>query len=356
MNTYGTHLRLTTYGESHGPAIGGILDGFRPSIAIDAEAVQRQLDRRRPGQSRLTTARKEGDKVEFLSGIFEGRTTGTPIAFEIRNSDQRSSDYDRLRTTFRPSHADFAYAYKYGVRDHRGGGRSSARETAARVVGGALAQQALAQVGCKVQAYTQAIGTISLSTPYTELDLALTDSNDVRCPDPDTARKMESAILEARSLGDSLGGVVECVITGCPAGLGSPVFDKLQALLAHAMLSIGAVKGFEYGMGFDGCHRHGSEVIDAYPAETGPRRPRPLTNYSGGIQGGISTGEDIYMRVAFKPVATLGQSVAAIADDGQAVQLMAGGRHDPCVVPRAIPIVEAMAALTIYDQLLALGR
>ena len=349
MNSFGTALRLTTFGESHGPAIGGILDGVEPGIALNIEAVQTQLDRRRPGQSGITTSRSEGDRVEFLSGIFEGLTTGTPIAFEIRNSSQRSADYDNMRTTFRPSHADLAYACKYGVRDHRGGGRSSARETAARVAAGAIAMQALARIGCTVTAYTQAIGGVSLDAPYTSLDLSAVDSNAVRCPDAVAALRMEEAIKQARAKGDTLGGVVQCIVRGCPAGLGSPVFGKLQAMLAYAMLSINAAKGFEYGMGFSGAARRGSDMIDSYPAEPQMRRPRPLSNHSGGIQGGISTGEDITMRIAFKPVATLMQPVDAVTQGGEPAVLQARGRHDPCVVPRAIPVVEAMAALTIYD-------
>lgn len=348
MNSFGTALRLTTYGESHGPAIGGILDGIEPGIPVDFAAVQACLDRRRPGQSPLTTSRTEKDEVEFLSGIFEGRTTGMPIAFEIRNADQRSADYADLRHTFRPSHADFAYAYKYGERDYRGGGRSSARETAARVVGGALAAQALGRIGCTIAAFTRSIGNVSTDLPYQSLDLSLTYTNAVRCPHPEAAERMEAAIIDARSKGDSIGGVVECIVRGCPAGLGSPVFGKLQAMLAYAMLSINAAKGFEYGMGFDGAHRLGSEMIDAYSPDA-LRRPRPLSNHSGGIQGGISNGEDICMRIAFKPVATLMRPVHAVNDDGSAALLQVRGRHDPCVVPRAIPIVEAMAALTIYD-------
>lgn len=356
MNSFGTALRLTTFGESHGPAIGGILDGVEPGISIDLDRVQAQLDRRRPGQSAITTSRSEADRLEVLSGIFEGRTTGTPIAFEIRNANQRSADYGNLRSTFRPSHADWTYEYKYGVRDYRGGGRSSARETAARVAAGAIAAQALERIGCTVAAYTQAIGPVSLTTPYHLLDLSLTDTNAVRCPDPATAALMEALILEARAKGDTLGGVVQCVVRGCPAGLGQPVFGKLQAMLAYAMLSINAAKGFEYGMGFDGATRLGSEMIDAYPEEEQPlRRIRPLANNSGGIQGGISTGEDITMRVAFKPVATLMQPVSALTRSGAAATLQVHGRHDPCVVPRAIPIVESMAALTLYDAWLQRG-
>lgn len=353
MNTFGQIFRITTFGESHGPALGCVIDGMSAGIKIDLGAVQAMLDRRRPGQSALTTARDEKDRIEVLSGIFEGLTTGMPIAVIVRNDNARSSDYENLRHAFRPSHADFTYQAKYGIRDHRGGGRSSARETLARVIAGAFAMQALKEYGVTITAYTSAIGEVEVTKTYLELDLGLVDSNPVRCPDADTARLMQEQIEQARREGDTLGGVVTCVVRGLQAGVGEPVFGKLQALLAGAMMSINAAKGFEYGMGFAGARRRGSEMIDTWLAPDDiVARPHTRTNHSGGIQGGISNGEDIYMRVAFKPVATLMREVETIDERMQPVTLRVHGRHDPCVVPRAVPIVESMAAITVYDALL----
>ncbi|MDE7469840.1 MAG: chorismate synthase [Paramuribaculum sp.] len=349
MNTFGNIFRLTSFGESHGAAIGGIIDGMPAGIPIDTSFVQQQLDRRRPGQSDITTARSEADRVEFLSGIFEGLSTGTPIAFEVRNADHRSTDYSNIRGAFRPSHADFTYSAKYGLRDYRGGGRSSARETIARVVGGALAMQALAPLGIKISAFTRSVGDISLSGNWEDYDLSLTESNPVRCPDPDTAARMLELIREVKSQGDTIGGVIEGVIQGCPVGLGEPVFGKLHAMLGAAMLSINAAKGFDYGLGFAGSTLRGSQAID--PLAIGSDgRITSLANHSGGIQGGISNGMPIYFRVAFKPVATLLRDVTTVDASGNPVTLHARGRHDPCVLPRAVPIVEAMAAMTILDS------
>ncbi len=353
MNSFGERFRLTSFGESHGAAIGGVIDGMQPGIAIDLDEVQRQLDRRRPGQSDITTSRSEGDKVEILSGMLDGLTTGTPIGFIVRNTSHRSADYDNMRQVLRPSHADFTYQAKYGLRDHRGGGRSSARETIARVVAGAFARQALDLHGISVAAYTSQVGDIKVEAPYTALDLAATDSNIVRCPDAAVAGRMIELIRAVKAEGDTVGGVVTCVVKGAPAGLGDPVFGKLQARLAAAMMSINAVKGFDYGMGFDDCGHRGSEMIDTWlPADADIPRPHTATNHSGGIQGGISNGEDIYFRVAFKPVATLLRDVPTIDTDGNPTTLHARGRHDPCVLPRAVPIVEAMAAMVIYDQVI----
>lgn len=351
MNSFGEIYRLTTFGESHGPAIGGVIDGMPAGLKIDLEELNRRMARRRPGQSSITTGRREADAVELLSGVFEGETTGCPIGFIIRNSDQHSRDYEELRSTFRPSHADFTYTAKYGLRDHRGGGRSSARETAARVVGGALAMQALATKVIKIYAYTSQVGDIRLPLPYTAYDPALIDTNAVRCPDAETARRMQSLIQQVKADGDTIGGVITCVIKGCPAGLGDPVFGKLQARLASAMLSINAAKGFDYGMGFDECGHLGSEMIDSFePTADGEITTR--TNHSGGIQGGISNGQDIYFRVAFKPVATLLKEVNTVDKDGCQRTLKMTGRHDPCVLPRAVPVVEAMAAMVVLDSYL----
>ncbi len=353
MNTFGQIFRLTSFGESHGPALGGVIDGMEPGIKIDLDRVHAALDRRRPGQSAITTARDEKDRVEILSGMFEGRTTGTPIGFIVRNDNARSADYENMRNAFRPSHADFTYQAKYGVRDHRGGGRSSARETLSRVVAGAFAAQALELQGVSITAYTSAVGDISLPDDYSSLDFSLIESNQVRCPDPEAAAKMLKLIEEVRAQGDTVGGVVTCIVRGMPVGVGSPVFGKLQARLAEAMMSINAAKGFEYGMGFEGCRRRGSEMIDTWlPPTSEGGRPHTATNHSGGIQGGISNGEDIYMRVAFKPVATLLREVQTIDTEFRPVTLHAHGRHDPCVVARAVPIVEAMAAIALYDSLL----
>lgn len=350
MNCFGYKYRLTSFGESHGPAIGGVIDGCPAGISLNFDHIQHQLDRRRPGQSAITTARNESDRVEFLSGIFEGRTTGAPIGFIVRNADHHSSDYDNLRDALRPSHADYTYQAKYGIRDHRGGGRSSARVTLPQVVYGAIASQIIAEKGISVYAYTSSVGDITLSKPHTEIDPDAIDSNDVRCPDAATAEAMRNLILKVKSAGDTIGGVVSCVIKGCPAGIGDPVFGKLHARLAGAMMGINAAKAFEYGMGFAGCARRGSEMIDNFIADNGAIHT--LTNHSGGIQGGISNGEDIYFRVGFKPVATLLREVSTIDINGNAIALKARGRHDPCVVPRAVPIVEAMAAAVILDAIL----
>ncbi|GHT20457.1 chorismate synthase [Bacteroidia bacterium] len=337
MNTFGNIFRLTTFGESHGEAVGGVVDGCPAGIVVDKEFIQSELNRRRPGQSALTTARAEADRVELLSGIFEGKTTGTPIGFFVRNSNQHSADYDRLKTQFRPSHADFTYQMKYGIRDHRGGGRSSARETIARVVGGAVAKLVLQTKGIAITAYTSQVGEIRLEKDYKQLDLSRIEDTPVRCPHPQIAQQMIELIEQVKSAGDTIGGVISCICRGVPVGLGEPVFGKLHAALGSAMLGINAAKGFDYGMGFDGVHRRGSEVNDPfYTRADGSIGTQ--TNHSGGIQGGISNGEDIYFRVAFKPVATLLKEVT--------------GRHDPCVLPRAVPIVEAMAAMTILDYFL----
>ena len=355
MNSFGQLYRLTCFGESHGAAIGGVIDGMPAGIAIDLDKVQAQLDRRRPGQSAITTARSEADHLEVLSGIFEGRTTGTPIGFMVRNADQHSQDYDNMRQTLRPSHADYTYLAKYGIRDHRGGGRSSARTTISQAVAGAFAMQALEPLGITIQSYASQVGDIILDKDYTALDLSLIDSNAVRCPDADTAQRMEALIRQVKAEGDTVGGVVTCVIKGVPAGWGEPVFDKLQARLAAAMMSINAAKGFEYGMGFAGAAMRGSEALDNWvPDAQSKRTPRisALSNRSGGIQGGISNGEDIYFRVAFKPVATLLRDVETVDINGNATTLKAKGRHDPCVIPRAVPVVDAMAAMVLLDACL----
>lgn len=374
MNTLGQIFRLTTFGESHGPAIGGVMDGFPAGIPIDLEFVQQQLDRRRPGQSALTTARRESDRVEILSGVFEGVSTGTPIGFIVRNSDQHSADYDNLRDVFRPSHADYTYQMKYGVRDHRGGGRSSARETVSRVVAGAFAMLALRHVGVQINAYTSQVGSLKLAGDYRQYDFGEIERNPVRCPDPEMAQKMAELIRQVKAEGDTIGGVITCIVKGCPVGLGEPVFGKLHADLGAAMLSINAAKGFEYGEGFAGAAGRGSEQNDLFlPGDdaadpqlasnhsTPPTlcnstreavHPQLASNHSGGIQGGISNGEDIVMRIAFKPVATLLRPQTTVNRDGQPTTLQARGRHDPCVLPRAVPIVEAMAAITILDHYL----
>lgn len=351
MNTIGKIFTFTGFGESHGAAIGGVIDGMPAGVEIDLEKVQHELDRRKPGQSAVTTARKESDTVEILSGLFEGRTTGGPIGFIIRNENQHSNDYDHLKDAFRPSHADFTYTAKYGLRDHRGGGRSSARETATRVVAGAFARQALEQWGITVRAYTSQVGPLVLDKDYGGMDLSVAESNPVRCPDPEMAAEMEALILKVKSEGDTIGGVVDCVVSGVPVGIGDPVFGRLGARLAEAMMSINATKGFEYGMGFRGVELRGSEVLDRFVA--GPDGEiSTLTNHSGGIQGGISNGQDITFRVAFKPVATLMQDVYTVDRDGNEIVIKGRGRHDPCVVPRAVPVVEAMAAIVILDACL----
>ena len=350
-NSFGNIFRLTSFGESHGAAIGGIIDGMPAGIAIDLDAVQRELDRRRPGQSAIVTARNEKDRVRILSGIFEGVTTGTSIGFIIENENQHSADYGNIKDAFRPSHADYTYTTKYGLRDYRGGGRSSARETAARVVAGAFARQALAQLGIDLYAYTSQVGEIALSRDYRLYSRDAIDTNAVRCPDATKAAEMEQLIKQVKGKGDTIGGIITGVITGVPVGLGEPVFGKLHAMLGAAMLSINAVKGFEYGDGFDFATRRGSEVNDAFTTDS-EGHVSTATNHSGGIQGGISNGEDIIFRVAFKPVATLLRDVNTIDKDGNSITLKARGRHDPCVLPRAVPIVEAMAAMVILDAYL----
>ena len=350
MNTFGHLFRLTSFGESHGAGIGGVIDGCPPNVALDFDAIQRELNRRKPGQSRITTSRSEADEVQFLSGIYEGKTTGTPIGFIVWNKNQHSADYDNIAKVYRPSHADYTYDMKYGIRDPRGGGRSSARETIARCVAGAIAKQILAQEGIDIKAYTSQVGNIRLEGSYKEYDLSRIEENAVRCPDPEKAAQMEELIFRIKGEGDTIGGVITGVITGVPAGLGEPVFGKLHAELGAAMLSINAVKGFEYGDGFDAAHYRGSERNDIFFNDNG--RINVRTNHSGGIQGGISNGQDIYFRVAFKPVATLLREQETVDRDGNDTVLKARGRHDPCVLPRAVPIVEAMAAMTILDFLL----
>ena len=349
-NTFGNLFTLTTFGESHGEAVGGVIDGMPAGIDIDIDFIQQELNRRRPGQSSLTTSRQEADKVELLSGVFEGKSTGCPIGFIVRNTNQHSQDYENLRCLFRPSHADFTYEQKYGVRDHRGGGRSSARITISRCVGGALAKLVLRQWGISVQAYTSQVGPIALERDYHLYDLEQTESNAVRCPDAEKAAQMASLITLMKQEGDTIGGVITCVIKGCPAGLGEPEFGKLHAALGSAMLSINAVKGFEYGEGFDGVSARGSEQNDMFQNIDGKITTK--TNHSGGIQGGISNGQDIYFRVAFKPVATILTEQKTVDKEGNQIAFKAKGRHDPCVLPRAVPIVEAMAAMTILDYYL----
>ncbi len=348
-NVFGNIFRLTSFGESHGRGVGGIIDGCPPGIELDFDFIQSELNRRRPGQSILTTSRDEQDVVEFSSGIFEGKTTGTPIAFTVWNAKQRPQDYDSMKNLYRPSHADFTYAMKYGIRDNRGGGRSSARETIARVVAGAIAKIALKTIGVNITAYTSQVGTIKADRPYTEYDFSNIEKNMVRCPDPVIAESMAELITTVKAKGDSVGGVVSCVIKGTPIGLGEPVFNKLHAALGSAMLSINAVKGFEYGMGFD-VTRPGSEMNDVFYNDNGIIRTR--TNNSGGIQGGISNGEDIFFRVAFKPVATILMEQNSVDLNGKDITFKAKGRHDPCILPRAVPVVESMAALVILDMYL----
>ena len=350
MNTFGNIFRLTTFGESHGEAIGGVVDGMPPGIDIDVAFIQSELNRRRPGQSRITTSRQEPDQVELLSGVFEGKSTGCPIGFIVRNQNQHSQDYENMRCLFRPSHADFTYQQKYGIRDHRGGGRSSARITISRCVGGALAKLVLRQKGISIQAYTSQVGSIELDRDYHRYDLSLTETNAVRCPDLEKATEMEELIARMKAEGDTIGGVITCVIKGCPAGLGEPEFGKLHAALGAAMLSINAVKGFEYGEGFSGVTARGSEQNDTF-VSTGDGITT-ASNHSGGIQGGISNGQDIYFRVAFKPVATILQEQQTTDLEGNPTTFTARGRHDPCVLPRAVPVVEAMAAMTILDHFL----
>jgi len=346
MNSYGTLFRISTFGESHGPAIGVIIDGCPAGLVIDETFIQSELNRRKPGQSKITTQRKEDDTFKILSGVFEGQSTGTPIAIVIENQDQRSKDYSHIQNTFRPSHADYTYEAKYGVRDYRGGGRSSARETAARVAAGAIAKLLLKKSGIEISAFVSQVGELK-SPPYSQLDLTKTEDNIVRCPDPVTAEKMIALIDQVRLERETIGGVVTCVVKNTPVGLGEPVFDKLHAELGKAMLSINAVKGFEYGSGFEGVTLRGSKHNDEFVNEAGKIRTK--TNHSGGVQGGISNGEDIYFNVAFKPVATIMQDQNTVDKEGNEAIVSGKGRHDPCVVPRAVPIVEAMAALVIAD-------
>ncbi len=341
-NTLGELYRLTTFGESHGSAIGGVIDGCPSGIALDLEQIQKEMDRRKPGQSKIVTQRKEPDTVEFHSGIFEGKTTGMPIGFSIKNTNQKSKDYNHNVSVFRPSHADFTYDKKYGHRDHRGGGRSSARETANWVVGGAIAKQCLPQI--EINAFTSSVGNIFIDKAYQDLDFSKIESNIVRCPDEETANKMIDRIKEVKKAGDTIGGTITCVIKGLDYGLGEPIFDKLHAALGHAMLSLNAVKGFEYGSGFCGAKMLGSQHNDEFNPDGSTS-----TNLSGGIQGGISNGMDIYFRVAFKPVATIMRNQKTIDSEGNAQEITGKGRHDPCVVPRAIPVVEALAAMVLLD-------
>jgi chorismate synthase len=344
-NTFGKLFKLTTFGESHGEAIGGIIDGCPAGLLLDFEKITLEMDRRKPGQSKIVSQRKESDTVQFLSGIFEGKTTGTPIGFIIPNENQKSEDYSHLKENYRPSHADYVYEKKYGIHDYRGGGRSSARETASRVVGGAIAKQIISNI--KINAFVSSVGDVFIDKPYQDLDFSLIETNIVRCPDSETAAKMEQLITQVKKEGDTIGGTITCVIQNVPIGLGEPVFDKLHAELGKAMLSINAVKGFEFGSGFCGATMTGSQHNDLYN-EDGTTK----TNLSGGIQGGISNGMDIYFRVAFKPVATLLQKQEVLTNNAEVIEQQGKGRHDPCVVPRAVPIVEAMAALVIADYYL----
>ena len=346
-NTFGTLFKLTTFGESHGTALGGVIDGCPAGLVIDIDFITAELQRRKPGQSHITTQRKEEDEVKILSGVFEGKTTGHPIGFTIENTNQKSNDYEHIKDAFRPSHADFTYQEKYGFRDYRGGGRSSARETACRIVGGAIAKLYLKHLNVSIQAYVSQVGHIKLDKSYKELDLSKTEASIIRCPETSTADQMITFIEGIRKQGDTIGGIVSCVITGTPIGLGEPVFDRLHADLGKAMLSINAVKGFEYGEGFNSINFKGSELNDAFVSTDG--KVNTTTNHSGGIQGGISNGQDIYFNVAFKPVATIMQDQQSIDKDGNETVVKGKGRHDPCVLPRAVPIVESMAALVLAD-------
>jgi chorismate synthase len=342
FNSFGNLLRVTTYGESHGTAIGGVIDGFPAGLKVDFKAIQEELNRRKPGQSKIVTQRKEPDTVEFISGIFEEKTTGTSIGFIIKNTNQKSKDYNNNTNVYRPSHADFTYDQKYGSRDFRGGGRSSARETANWVVAGALAKQLISAI--KINAFTSSVGDIFVDKPYQNLDFSKTESTIVRCPDEVTAEKMITKIKEIRKAGDTIGGTVTCVAQNVPVGLGEPIFNKLHAELGKAMLSINAVKGFEFGSGFSGAQMKGSAHNDAFNAGGSTQ-----SNHSGGIQGGISNGMDIYFRVAFKPVATIMRAQQTINSENETTEITGKGRHDPCVVPRAVPIIEAMTALVLAD-------
>ncbi|MCU0431281.1 MAG: chorismate synthase [Cytophagaceae bacterium] len=349
-SSFGKLFRITTFGESHGKAVGLILEGCPAGLEIDEDFIQYELDRRKPGQSKITTQRKEEDKMQILSGVFEGKATGTPLAMMVWNEDQRSKDYSHIADKFRPSHADFTYHVKYGLRDYRGGGRSSARETIARVAAGAVAKLFLKKLGITVQSYVSQVGPMKLGKSYQDLDLSTIDDNILRCPDQSMAATMIEFIDQIRKDQDTVGGIISCVIKGCPAGLGEPVFDKLHAELGKAMLSINAVKGFEYGSGFEGIALRGSEHNDEFFVENGSVKTK--TNHSGGVQGGISNGQDIFFNVAFKPVATIMKDQASINESGDTVTVSGKGRHDPCVVPRAVPIVDAMAALVVADFLL----
>ncbi|OFY62643.1 MAG: chorismate synthase [Bacteroidetes bacterium RIFCSPLOWO2_02_FULL_36_8] len=348
MNTFGQIFRVTTFGESHGPAVGVVIDGCPAGLEIQKDYIQSELNRRRPGQSYLTTTRNDPDEIKILSGFFENKTTGAPICLMVYNEDQKESDYDHLVEIYRPSHADFTYQEKYGIRDHRGGGRSSARETLARVAAGAISKKLLRNSGVKIFAYVESVGKIKTQLPYQDLDFNLIDSTPVRCPDLPTAQKMMSLIEKIKKEGDTLGGVIKGVIKGTPVGWGEPVFDKLHADLAKAMMSINAVHGFEYGSGFEGTEMPGSMHNDVFTSSKGKISTK--TNFSGGIQGGISNGQDIYFRVAFKPVATLMQNQSSVTKEGKTVIVKGKGRHDPCVLPRAVPIVEAMAGLVLADH------
>ena len=349
-NTFGNIFTLTTFGESHGTAIGGVVDGMPAGIDIDLDFIQNELDRRRPGQSRITTSRNEADKVELLSGVFEGKSTGCPIGFIVRNNNQHSYDYENMRDLFRPSHADYTYFRKYGIRDHRGGGRSSARITISRCVAGALAKLALKQYGITITAYTSQVGNIKTNNDYTCYNLSEAENNIIRCPDKEKAKLMIKAIEEVKEQGDTIGGTITCVIKGCHAGIGEPEFDKLNAVLGYAMLGINAAKGIEFGSGFEGAAHRGSEMNDIFYNENGEIKTK--TNNSGGIQGGISNGNDIFFKVAFKPVATLLMNQETVDKNGKETILKPKGRHDPCVLPRAVPIVESMAAMVILDYIL----
>ena len=346
-NSFGTLFKITTFGESHGPAIGVAIDGCPAGLEIDESFIQSELDKRKPGQSKITTQRKEEDTFEILSGVFEGKSTGTPIAIVIKNKDQKSKDYSHISESFRPSHADYTYQEKYGIRDYRGGGRSSARETAARVAAGAVAKLMLKKLGIQISAYVSQVGALNVNKSYQELDLNLVENNIVRCPDPKVAEEMIDLIDQTRKQGDTIGGIVSCVIQNTPIGLGEPVFERLNAVLGYAMLSINAVKGFELGSGFEGTKMKGSEHNDSFYKEDDVVKTK--TNFSGGIQGGISNGQDIYFNVAFKPVATIMRDQESINSEGDTTTVSGKGRHDPCVVPRAVPIVEAMAALVMAD-------
>ncbi|MCU0441541.1 MAG: chorismate synthase [Bacteroidia bacterium] len=346
-NTFGTLFKITTFGESHGEALGVVIDGCPPQLKLDIAAVQHELNRRKPGQSALTTSRSEAEKVEILSGVFEGITTGAPLTMLVRNTNQRSQDYDTLKEVFRPSHADYTYIQKYGIRDHRGSGRASARETVARVMAGAVAKQVLNQYQIQIRGYVNRVATIAIQKPYTELDLTKTELNAMRCPDEEVAKEMMDLVAAVKEAGDSVGGTIACVVTGVPAGWGEPVFDKLHAELGKAMLSINACKGFEIGSGFEGTRLKGSEHNDAFVSNGG--KITTQTNHSGGVQGGISNGADLYFQCAFKPVSSIAVSQATINTSGEPVTLETKGRHDPCVLPRAVPIVEAMAAIVLVD-------